>query len=56
MDENGTIYVTVQHAIDGDGAAGSGIIWETILTLQPADNENGFILTAKQTERISESQ
>ena len=50
VDENGTIYVTVQHAIDSED-----IIWETILTLQPADNENGFILTAKQTERFSES-
>ena len=51
INEDNTIYVTVQHRIDGDE-----IIWETILTLQPADNENGFILTAKQTERISEPQ
>ncbi len=52
-DENGTIYVTVQH---GFNDFVDDTIWETILTLQPADNENGFILTAKQTERISESQ
>ncbi|MDE6749608.1 MAG: hypothetical protein K2K21_11210 [Lachnospiraceae bacterium] len=53
--ENGTIYVAVQHSFNGAGGLGSGIIWETVLTLRPADNENGFILTAKQTERISES-
>lgn len=53
VDENGTIYVTVQH---GFNDFNDDTIWETILTLQPADNENGFILTAKQTERISESQ
>lgn len=50
VDENGTIYVTVQH---GFSDFYNDIIWETILTLQPADNENGFILTAKQTERLS---
>lgn len=49
VDENGTIYVTVQH---GFNDFDNDIIWETILTLQPADNENGFVLTAKQTERL----
>lgn len=53
--ENGRIFVAVQHSFNGAGGAGSGIIWETTLTLWPADNENGFILTAKHTERISES-
>ena len=53
VDENDIIYVTVQH---GFNDFNDDTIWETILTLQPADNENGFILTAKQTERISESQ
>lgn len=49
VDENGTIYVTVQH---GFNDFDNDIIWETILTLQPVDNENGFVLTAKQTERL----
>lgn len=48
INEDNTIHVTVQHSINGEGE----IIWETILTLQPADNENGFILIAKQTERL----
>lgn len=51
ISEDNSIHVTVQHSID-NGGVGESIIWETILTLQPADNENGFVLTAKQTERL----
>lgn len=47
MDENNTIYVTIQRGLDGPD-----MMWTTTLTLKSADNENGFVLTAKQTERL----
>lgn len=51
--DNAVYEATVLYNMDFEGETDVGTV---TLTLRPAENENGFILIAKQTERISEFQ
>jgi len=50
-EEEGGSYITVEYSMDFEGEQNVGIVR---LTLQPADNENGFVLIAKEREFFEE--
>ncbi len=50
-EEEGGSYIAVEYSMDFEGEQNVGIVR---LTLQPADNENGFVLIAKEREFFEE--